>query len=176
MSRMSSWLAAWPTSLFSRMERGVVGGDVSQWIVALSSWADCMTQRNINGTKKTTMKKTLLYIIHTKRLHCMWTMNNPYRLDIGNRYRTVNNQLFSGNTVCRVIAQRQKGEWNSVSKRERTSKWWTNKKETKVATSVFNVEGKWRMIDRSWLLIMVLTYRRDPWEKSCLKIKPGTCY
>lgn len=27
-----------------------------------------------------------------------------------NRYRTVNNQLFSGNTVCRVIAQRQKGE------------------------------------------------------------------
>lgn len=37
MSLMSSWLAAWPASLFRRMERGVVGGDVSHWIVALSS-------------------------------------------------------------------------------------------------------------------------------------------
>lgn len=37
MSLMSSWLAAWPASLFRRMERGVLGGDVSQWTVALSS-------------------------------------------------------------------------------------------------------------------------------------------
>lgn len=43
MSLMSSWLAAWPASLFSRMERGVVGGDVSQRIVALSSWVACGT-------------------------------------------------------------------------------------------------------------------------------------
>lgn len=37
MSLMSSWLAAWPASLLWRMERGVLGGDVSQWTVALSS-------------------------------------------------------------------------------------------------------------------------------------------
>lgn len=43
MSLMSSWLAACPASLFRRMERGVVGGDVSHRIVALSSWADCIT-------------------------------------------------------------------------------------------------------------------------------------
>lgn len=43
MSLMSSWLEAWPASLFNLMERGVVGGDVSQRIVALSSWLACGT-------------------------------------------------------------------------------------------------------------------------------------
>lgn len=43
MSLMSSWLAAWPASLFSRMECGVVGGEVSQRMVALSSWVACGT-------------------------------------------------------------------------------------------------------------------------------------
>lgn len=97
-----------------------------------------MEQKNNNN------EKTLLYIIHTKRLHCMWTMNNPYRLDIGNRYSTVNNQLFSGNTVCSVISQRQKGELSLPKENELRSDEHckTNKKETKVATSVFNVEGK----------------------------------
>lgn len=46
---MSSWLAAWPASLFSRMERGVVGGDVSQRMVALSSWVACGT---VSGTRR----------------------------------------------------------------------------------------------------------------------------
>lgn len=45
---MSSWLAAWPASLLSREERGVVGGDVSQRMVVLSSWVACGTVR---GTK-----------------------------------------------------------------------------------------------------------------------------
>lgn len=52
MSRMSSWLAAWPASLLRRMERGVVGGDVSHRMVALSSWADCSTHMQhvrVNG-------------------------------------------------------------------------------------------------------------------------------
>lgn len=40
MSLMSSWLAVWLVPLCRRMERGVVGGDVSHWIVVLSSWAD----------------------------------------------------------------------------------------------------------------------------------------
>lgn len=46
---MSSWLAAWPASLFSRMERGVVGGDVSQRIVALSSWVACGTKPRLEA-------------------------------------------------------------------------------------------------------------------------------
>lgn len=45
MSLISSWLAAWPASLFSRMECGVVGGEVSQRMVALSSWVACGTVR-----------------------------------------------------------------------------------------------------------------------------------
>lgn len=49
---MSSWLAAWPASRFSRMERGVLGGDVSQRIVALSSWVACGTKPHLEAHLK----------------------------------------------------------------------------------------------------------------------------
>lgn len=119
------------------------------------------TDRETLMEQKNNNEKTLLFIIHTKRLHCMWTMNNPYRLDIGNRYSTVNNQLFSGNTVCSVISQRQKGEWNSVSQKRTNFEVMNTAKQTKKKPKLLRVflmwREKWRMIDRSWLLIMVLT-------------------
>jgi len=79
MSRMSSWLAVCPASLFRRMERGVVGGDVSHRIVALSSWADCMKAakgtlinlKNCEVTKRWCHSTCACSYSHTKLLQFM---------------------------------------------------------------------------------------------------------